>query len=493
MKLGRIVRAATAAVLGVVTVVVLPFGAAQAAPAGDVYRQGHNLMLDGSLYRFVGFNAYGMQGCETGTSWTNAQLDAYFSQLPPHSMTRTWALQPWGTSALDRIVASADAHQQKLILSLADGPSNCETDGAALDGTGQPVHGHGKQNSWYASGYQTTYLPWVSTVAARYTGSTAIGMWEIMNEPGSQTTVDTTTMKAFLDSAAAAIKTADPNHLVETGTLAEYTPGTTDYQLIHSGADIDVGSLHEYDYDYNQSNTILSPHLAPTLHGLYTNGKPLIVGETGILSGGTGCRTSQAGRATADRQKFDAYLLSGAAGVLVWNYSPNSPTGCAYTVGPGDPLIGVVTGYTMPTPVPAPAGGHTLIARNSAKCLDVTGSSTANGVQIQQSTCLGSANQSFSFTPTDAGFYEIRSTNSGKCLDVAGQSLSNNALIDQWDCWGGDNQQFRLVPTTGGYFQLVVRGSERCLNVVGSSGADGALLQQYACNSGTNEQFTAGS
>jgi hypothetical protein len=485
-------HAATAAVLAIVTAAAVPHGAAQAAPTGDVYRQGHDLMLDGSVYRFVGFNAYGMQGCETGTSWTDAQLDAYFGQLPPHAMTRTWAFQPWGTGALDRIVASAAAHQQKLILSLADGPSNCETDGAALDGTGQPAHGKGKQNAWYASGYRTTYLPWASAVAARYANSTAVGMWEIMNEPGSQTTVDTATMKAFLDSAAAAIKAADPHHLVETGALAEYTPGTTDYQVIHSGADIDVGSLHEYDYDYDQSNTIVSPHLAATLHGLYVNNKPLIVGETGILSGGAGCRTSPSGRSTADRQKFDRYLLSGAAGVLVWNYSPTSPTGCAYTVAPGDPVIGLVSGYAAPAPVPAPASAGRIVARSSGKCLDVTGSSTANGARLQQSSCLGSPNQSFRFAPTDGGFYEIISTNSGKCLDVAGQSLSNNALIDQWDCWGGDNQQFRLVPT-GGYYQLVVRGSERCLNVVGASTADGALLQQYACNSGTNEQFAVGS
>jgi hypothetical protein len=98
---------------------------------------------------------------------------------------------------------------------------------------------------------------------------------------------------------------------------------------------LDVGSLHEYDYDYNQSNTIVSPHLAATLQGLYVNNKPLIVGETGILSGGAGCRTSLSGRSTADRQKFDGYLLSGAAGVLVWNYSPSVPELCPRRVCAG--------------------------------------------------------------------------------------------------------------------------------------------------------------
>ena len=56
-------------------------------PAGYVYRSGKSLMLNGSTYKFVGYNAYGMTGCETGTPWSQAQIDAYFSSLPPASMT----------------------------------------------------------------------------------------------------------------------------------------------------------------------------------------------------------------------------------------------------------------------------------------------------------------------------------------------------------------------------------------------------------------------
>jgi hypothetical protein len=479
--------------LALMTAVVFPGTSAHAVPAGDVYRQGMHLMLDGQPYRFVGFNAYGMEGCATGQAWTDAQLDAYFSQLPPNGMTRTWAFQPWGTGALDRIVASAASHRQKLILSLADGPSDCERDGAPLDASGQPLQGNGKSASWYASGYRTSYLAWVQTVTARYAGSPAIGMWELMNEPGTQSDVDIDTMRAFLADAATTIKASDPNHLVESGTLAEYVPGTSDFQLIHSVPNIDVGSLHEYDYDYNQGNTIISPHLAPTFDGLWDNGKPLIVGETGIQSGVSGCRTSLAGRSAADQQKFDEYMRSGVAGVLVWNYSPSTTTDCAYTVNPGDPLLGLVNGYAPPAPVPAPAASGTLVARHSGKCLDVTGAGTADGVQLEQWTCSGGANQDFSLQPMDGGFYEIVASNSGKCLDVYQQSLSNSAKIIQWDCWGGDNQQWRLRPMGGGYYELVGRGSVRCLNVTGSSTADGAPLQQYDCGPGTNEQFTIGS
>ena len=43
---------------------------------------GTHFMLNGKIFRFIGFNAYGMEGCYDGKAWTPAQLDAYFSKLP---------------------------------------------------------------------------------------------------------------------------------------------------------------------------------------------------------------------------------------------------------------------------------------------------------------------------------------------------------------------------------------------------------------------------
>jgi hypothetical protein len=44
--------------------------------------------------------------------------------------------------------------------------------------------------------------------------------------------------------------------------------------------------------------------------------------------------------------------------------------------------------------VPIAGGSYQLIARHSGLCLDTTGS-TANGVQLQQSTCNGATSQAF--------------------------------------------------------------------------------------------------
>lgn len=474
------------ATMAVDQVAIRPAEAADApadAPAGFVYRQGRSLMLDGRPYRYVGFNAYGMSGCATGQPWDQEQLDDYFAGLRPVSVTRTWAFESRGLAELDRIVAAAEAHNQKLILPLANAGADCDR--------------ITKDNDWYSSGYRSdSYLPWVRTVVSRYADSPAVAMWEIMNEPGNLASVDDVTMKAFFDDVAATIKSYDPHHLVGTGSMAEYTSGTRNFGFVHSGPDIDVGSLHEYDYD-PASDTLLhsyfSRHLAPTLHAMYQQGKPLIVGETGIPVGAACPRpaaTTLRERADGFRQKFDGYLLHGVAGALVWNYTPNPGSdNCERVRGtPPDPTIAMVRDYRMPVPVTPPATSGALVVRSSGKCLNVPNGVTANGAQVEQVACNGAAHQRFSLQTTEGGFYQILAQHSGKCFDVAGQSLLDKARIVQWDCWGGANQQFRLMPTGDGYYHVLVRSSVKCLNMTGGT-VDRSPLQQYTCYGTPNVQF----
>jgi len=458
---------------------------AGAAPPGFVYRQGRQLMLDGRPYRFVGFNAYGMSGCATGVPWTQEQLDDYFSRLRPVSITRTWAFERPGLDLLDRIVRTAEAHGQKLILTLANAGDDCDF--------------ATKDLAWYQSGYRTgNYLPWVRTVVARYADSPAVAIWEIMNEPGHHANVDDATMKAFFDDVAATIKSIDPNHLVGTGSMAEYTSGTKDFAFVHSGPNIDVGSLHEYDYDPGSDtlfHSVISRHLAPTLYGMYRAGKPLIVGETGIKLGPT-CQiqVTPEARSEAYRQKFDGYFASGAAGVLIWTYTPNPgpETGCIERIRPVplDPAIAMVRDYTFPTPVTPPATLGALVARHSGKCLEVPGASKDNGQVITQNACVrGAAHQRFRLQPTDGGFYQIVAQHSGKCLDISKESITDSARIVQWDCWGGANQQFRLLPSDNGHHRLIARSSVKCLDVTGGT-ANNTPVQQYTCYpNGGHQQF----
>jgi mannan endo-1,4-beta-mannosidase len=121
--------------------------------------------------------------------------------------------------------------------------------------------------------------------------------------------------------------------------------GGSNFQTMHESPNIDVGSIHEYDYDYNQSNTIESPHFASALKAMNNLNKALLVGETGIESGDD-CRTDRQTRVKAIKQKFDIYLEKGAAVVLVWNLA-QSTKGCGFTFPVTDPLLDMIKTYPI--------------------------------------------------------------------------------------------------------------------------------------------------
>jgi mannan endo-1,4-beta-mannosidase len=301
-------------------------------------RRGRQLWFGGKPYVAIGFNAFGMAGCETGRPYTDAQMDVFFASLRPYGLTRAWAFEAQGIAGVEQMVHWAERHSQLLILSLADGRGNCaEADGRAGG------EGSGKTSDWYKSGYKQRYLPWLESVVGRFRNSPAIGMWELINEPGD---TDDPTMRAFFDDAAAHVKAVDPRHLVLSGSQAQYVRGTSDYAYVHAGPDIDVASLHEYDYDYANSRTIMSPQLGPALDAMRTLDKPLIVGETGIQAGTDPNCTSYAARSEAVKQKLDTYLRQdGVVGVEVWSWVPKERTGCALESFFLDPMMAMIRSY----------------------------------------------------------------------------------------------------------------------------------------------------
>jgi mannan endo-1,4-beta-mannosidase len=327
--------AAAVAVAGTTLAGVLPSSAPQAAAHGFLTRSGKQLLLDGQPYKFVGVNAFGLTGCDgSSTDATEAGLDRYFASLRPLSVTRTWAFEPWGVDAVDRVVRAAERHNQMVILALADGANYCDDDG--------------HDAAFYAGGYRGSYLDWVRTVVPRYRDSTAIAAWEIMNEPKGASSDPV--MKAFFDETAALIKSLAPNHLVSTGAQAEYVDGTRDYAYVHSGPNIDLGSLHEYDY-HTSNGEIVSNHFAPTIAAMNSINKPMYIGESGVTAADGGCLTRQA-RVDVFRRKFDGYLNAGAVGVLPWNYRTTKVDSCDYygpgTIYPGDPLMPFIRSYDIP-------------------------------------------------------------------------------------------------------------------------------------------------
>ncbi|WP_433303443.1 ricin-type beta-trefoil lectin domain protein [Actinoplanes sp. CA-030573] len=125
-------------------------------------------------------------------------------------------------------------------------------------------------------------------------------------------------------------------------------------------------------------------------------------------------------------------------------------------------------------------GTGVLRGVGSGRCLDVPGSTTANGTQTDIYDCNGGANQSWTYTASQqlVGI-------GGKCLDVYGQSTAAGARVDIYDCNGGANQRWNI--NSNGTVTGVQSGL--CLDVTGAATANGTKVEIWTCNGGANQQW----
>ncbi|MFB7935011.1 RICIN domain-containing protein [Streptomyces sp. NPDC056039] len=143
-----------------------------------------------------------------------------------------------------------------------------------------------------------------------------------------------------------------------------------------------------------------------------------------------------------------------------------------------DTAAGTVTGTS--------ATYHTLIARHSAKCADVTSQSLWAGAQLKQYACNGGSNQKYWFKSVGGGYYQLAVRNSSLCV------RENASTLTQENCDASATSQQWSLTTTGSYVNVKSRATGECLDVNGASTADSAALITYTCNGGTNQQWTRG-
>ncbi|MFG1642904.1 arabinofuranosidase catalytic domain-containing protein [Amycolatopsis sp. NPDC049252] len=131
-------------------------------------------------------------------------------------------------------------------------------------------------------------------------------------------------------------------------------------------------------------------------------------------------------------------------------------------------------------------GTGPLHAVGAGKCLDVPGSTTTPGTQLQIYSCSGQANQTWTRTSSS----QLTATVGGQtlCLDASGNGTSAGTKVVTWSCNGGANQQW-TVNANG-----TVTGAQSglCLDVTSASTANGALVELWTCNGGSNQQWTLG-
>lgn len=140
------------------------------------------------------------------------------------------------------------------------------------------------------------------------------------------------------------------------------------------------------------------------------------------------------------------------------------------------PLVGTrrgVPGYF--TLRPSSAGG--------AHCIGTRANGYGNGVQIDQETCTGGADQQFVYTAE--GQLRPRGNNT-YCMDIAGGVAGNAKAMTLWDCDGGDSEKWFLMPDG----RLRSRSNTAyCAAVPGGVTTTGTQLKTEACSAATSQQF----
>lgn len=156
----------------------------------------------------------------------------------------------------------------------------------------------------------------------------------------------------------------------------------------------------------------------------------------------------------------------------------------SYTVTAGGSNDEMVVDITWGSdPQPAINGRYKIINRNSGKALEVPGSNTTNGTQLDQATYTGALNQQWDIAPLprggDSSYYSIKAAHDGKAVNLDAYSYANGGAINQWDYVNQAQQHWYLEYAGGGYFKIRTRWDAKVLEVGGNSTADGGLVQQW--------------
>jgi GH43 family beta-xylosidase len=168
----------------------------------------------------------------------------------------------------------------------------------------------------------------------------------------------------------------------------------------------------------------------------------------------------------------------------------------------GTPNFGVPVSLETDIPVPSGERGspsppantvyYSVVNRDGEKCLEVQGSSTADGAQLQQSTCNNGPNQQWSLDYLANGYYRLLNRNSGKALEAAGgpSATQEGAPLQQSSWAHSANQQWRFLQTSDGWVRIEARHSGKVVDISGCATGEGAKVQQGTWrNDNTCQQF----
>ncbi|MEV5434590.1 family 43 glycosylhydrolase [Streptomyces sp. NPDC052682] len=160
----------------------------------------------------------------------------------------------------------------------------------------------------------------------------------------------------------------------------------------------------------------------------------------------------------------------------------------------GTPDFGtpVRLGSSLAGPSGEPAAAsttYTLTNRNSGKCLEVTGGSTADGADVAQYGCTGGSNQRWRLEDLGDDTHRLVNVATGKVLDTADCSAADGADLRQWSWLNNTCQRFRFLATDSGYVRVVNQATGKVADVADCSTADSADVRQWTWLNNTCQQW----
>lgn len=185
-------------------------------------------------------------------------------------------------------------------------------------------------------------------------------------------------------------------------------------------------------------------------------------------------------------------LPNGNGYLFVGQYDPNSIMNYCKT-GPnaaglseGD-IIGLQTLYPpskTEVVIEAPKNSYTIRSRATNNCLGIPNASTKPNVFVEQKPCSLDLSQAFIAEAAGSDQWVIK-TPKGLCLDVPGSSKAEGTRIQQFKCNNTKAQKWKLETRGAGWVSVKNQASLKCISIDIKAG----LVSQTACGFEANKAF----
>ncbi len=134
-----------------------------------------------------------------------------------------------------------------------------------------------------------------------------------------------------------------------------------------------------------------------------------------------------------------------------------------------------------------PTGPTQLVAQQSGKCLEATGT-PGQMVAATQQTCDSTSGQQWSFHMVAGGYQIVSRFDSSLCLNLRGATKAQGARVWLSACSAAGVPGETWNPETAGNgYNLIASHSAKCMDVSQGSSADGAAILQYTCHGSRNQ------